>query len=48
MQNSQSLLRISEEVSSRPRIHSAAGAQAFDDLENMVEKLGDEYGQGLK
>ena len=27
---------------------SAAGAQTFDDLATIVEKLGDEYGQGLK
>lgn len=27
---------------------SANGATAFDDLENLVENLGDEYGRGLK
>ena len=27
---------------------SEAGATAFDDLEGVVERLGDEYGRGLK
>ena len=27
---------------------SATGAKAFDELEDIVEKLGDEYGKGLK
>ena len=48
MQSSQCMFRFHEEIPAGlgPDV-PAAGVKAFDELEKVVEKLGDDYGKGF-